>query len=148
MAGLPPVAADQQQRDAPAGRCTQWSDLLLGQDDRACTQHARWRRSGARTRAHLGEVSPSSTIRDCRETPANAFCACAGVSASWRGCLWLKHIRNQICAAELPVRHEVWKFGSPYTLVLAKADELFRRDAEARTDAAASLGWLAAASDR
>jgi len=42
----------------------------------------------------------------------------------------------------LPVRHEIWKFGSPYTLVLTKIDELFRREARTREDAAASLpGW-------
>ncbi|MGE5131445.1 MAG: 2OG-Fe(II) oxygenase [Gemmatimonadota bacterium] len=56
-----------------------------------------------------------------------------------------KHVKEKIRAAELPVRHEVWKFGSPHTLVLAKTDELFRREAEARKDAAASLEWLAAA---
>ena len=31
-----------------------------------------------------------------------------------------KHVKDQISAAELPVRHEVWKFGSPHTLVLTK----------------------------
>jgi hypothetical protein len=42
------------------------------------------------------------------------------------------------------VKHEIWKFGSPHTLVLTKTDELFRREAKARKDAAASLEWLAA----
>ena len=55
-----------------------------------------------------------------------------------------KHVKDQIRAAELPVKHEVWKFGSPHTLVLTKTDELFRREAKARKDAAASLEWLAA----
>jgi hypothetical protein len=55
-----------------------------------------------------------------------------------------KHVKGQISAAELPVRHEIWKFGSPHTLVLTKTDELFRREARARKDAAASLEWLAA----
>ena len=59
-----------------------------------------------------------------------------------------KHVKGQISAAELPVRHETWKFGSPHTLVLTKTDELFRREAMARKDAAASLEWLAAASGR
>jgi hypothetical protein len=59
-----------------------------------------------------------------------------------------KHVKGQISAADLPVRHETWKFGSPHTLVLTKSDELFRRDAEAREDAAASLEWLGAASLR
>jgi hypothetical protein len=55
-----------------------------------------------------------------------------------------KHVKGQISAAELPVKHEVWKFGSPHTLVLTKTDELFRREAKARKDATASLEWLAA----
>jgi len=59
-----------------------------------------------------------------------------------------KHVKGQISAAELPVRHETWKFGSPHTLVLTKSDELFRREATARKDAAASLEWLAAARRR
>jgi hypothetical protein len=56
-----------------------------------------------------------------------------------------KHVKTQISAAELPVKHEIWKFGSPHTLVLAKTDDLFRRETRAREDAAASLKWLAAA---
>ena len=59
-----------------------------------------------------------------------------------------KHVAGQISTAELPVRHEVWKFGSPYTLVLTKTDDLFRREARAREEAAGSLKWLAAASGR
>jgi hypothetical protein len=53
-----------------------------------------------------------------------------------------KHVKDQISAGELPVRHETWKFGSPHTLVLTKTDELFRREATARKDASASLEWL------
>jgi hypothetical protein len=49
-----------------------------------------------------------------------------------------------VVAVQLPVKHEIWKFGSPHTLVLTKTDELFRRQATARKDAAASLEWLAA----
>ncbi len=41
-----------------------------------------------------------------------------------------KHVKDQISSAELPVKHEIWKFGSPHTLVLAKTDELFRREAK------------------
>ena len=59
-----------------------------------------------------------------------------------------KHVKDQISSAELPVKHEIWKFGSPHTLVLTKTDELFRREAKARKDAAASLEWLATASGR
>ena len=59
-----------------------------------------------------------------------------------------KHVKSQISAAELPVKHEAWKFGSPHTLVLAKTDDLLRREAKARKDAAASLKWLTAASQQ
>jgi len=59
-----------------------------------------------------------------------------------------KHVKDQISSAELPVKHETWKFGSPHTLVLTKTDELFRREAKARKDATASLEWLAAAPGR
>jgi hypothetical protein len=55
-----------------------------------------------------------------------------------------KHVKDQISAAGLPVRHETWRFGSPHTLVLTKTGELFRREAKARKDATASLQWLAA----
>jgi hypothetical protein len=55
-----------------------------------------------------------------------------------------RHVKDQIRSAGLPVRHEIWKFGSPHTLVLTKTDELSRREAKARKDAAASLEWLAA----
>ena len=55
-----------------------------------------------------------------------------------------KHVKDRISAAELPVKHETWKFGSPHTLVLTKTDELFQREAKARKDATASLEWLAA----
>ena len=55
-----------------------------------------------------------------------------------------KHVKDQISSADLPVKHEIWKFGSPHTLVLTKTDELLRREAKARKDATASLEWLAA----
>jgi hypothetical protein len=55
-----------------------------------------------------------------------------------------KHVIEQVRAAELPVSHEVWKFGSPHTLVLGKTGEMFEREAAARKDAAASLEWLTA----
>src|SRR5579863_3029131 len=54
-----------------------------------------------------------------------------------------KHVADQIKAAEFPVKHQVWKFGSPYTLVLTKTDDLFRREAKARENATSSLAWLA-----
>ena len=55
-----------------------------------------------------------------------------------------KHVKNQISSSELPVSHEIWKFGSPHTLVLTKTGELFQREAKAPKDATASLQWLAA----
>ena len=55
-----------------------------------------------------------------------------------------KYVKDRISSAELPVKHEIWKFGSPHTLVLTKTAELFRREAKARKDATASLEWLAA----
>jgi hypothetical protein len=55
-----------------------------------------------------------------------------------------KHIMSQIAVAELPVQHEVWKFGKPYTLVLTKTDELFRYEAQTREEAATGLEWLTA----
>ena len=54
------------------------------------------------------------------------------------------HVKDRISSAELPVKHEIWKFGSPHTLVLTKTDELFRREAKACKDATASLEWLTA----
>jgi len=55
-----------------------------------------------------------------------------------------KHVKDRISSADLPVKHEIWKFGSPHTLVLTKTDELLRREAKARKDATANLEWLAA----
>jgi hypothetical protein len=57
-----------------------------------------------------------------------------------------RHVKDQVSVAELPVKDEIWKFGSPHTLVLTKTDELFLREATARQDALASLEWLASAS--
>ena len=54
-----------------------------------------------------------------------------------------KHVADQVKAAELPVKHQVWKFGSSHTLVLTKTDDLFRREAKARENATSSLAWLA-----
>ncbi len=59
-----------------------------------------------------------------------------------------RHVKDQITAADLPVKHEVWKFGSPHMLVLTKTGELFQPEANARKDAAAILEWLAAAPGR
>ncbi len=55
-----------------------------------------------------------------------------------------QHIHSRIDAAELPVTHVTRRQGSPYTLVLAKTDELFAREQEARIRDETDLGWLAA----
>jgi hypothetical protein len=43
------------------------------------------------------------------------------------------------------VRHQTRRQGRPYTLVLAKTDELFSREKDRRRKAAADLAWLRAA---
>jgi hypothetical protein len=53
-----------------------------------------------------------------------------------------KHIQQSIRAAELPVRHQIVRAGSPYTLVLAKTDALFERERKARKRAVTDLAWL------
>jgi hypothetical protein len=53
-----------------------------------------------------------------------------------------RHVHSRIDAAELPVRHQTRRTGRPYTLVLAKTEELFEREREARRQAQADLTWL------
>jgi hypothetical protein len=53
-----------------------------------------------------------------------------------------QHIHQQIDAADLAVRHTTRRQGRPYTLVLAKSEELFRREDDARRQARADLDWL------
>lgn len=53
-----------------------------------------------------------------------------------------KHVHARIEGAELPVRHETWRYGSPYTLVLTKTEELFRHEDAEREQALADLAWL------
>jgi hypothetical protein len=54
-----------------------------------------------------------------------------------------QHVHSRIDAAELPVTHLTRRQGSPYTLVLTKADALFAREQEARTRDETDLEWLA-----
>jgi 2OG-Fe(II) oxygenase superfamily len=56
-----------------------------------------------------------------------------------------RHVHSQIDSAVLPVRHQTRRQGRPYTLVLAKTDELFSREKDTRRKAAADLAWLRAA---
>jgi hypothetical protein len=42
------------------------------------------------------------------------------------------------------VHSEVRKFGCPHALVMAKADQLFKREATAHEDALGCLDWLVA----
>jgi hypothetical protein len=53
-----------------------------------------------------------------------------------------KHIQQSIRAAELPVRHQTLRAGSPYTLILTKTDALFERERKARQRAITDLAWL------
>ena len=53
-----------------------------------------------------------------------------------------KHIRQSIRAAELPVRHQTLRAGSPYTLILTKTDALFERERKAQQRAITDLAWL------
>jgi hypothetical protein len=53
-----------------------------------------------------------------------------------------KHIQHSIRAAELPVRHQTLRAGSPYTLILTKTDALFERERKARQRAIIDLAWL------
>jgi hypothetical protein len=55
-----------------------------------------------------------------------------------------QHVHRRIDDAELPVRHQTRRRGSPYTLVLTKTDELFTREQAARRQDEADLAWLTA----
>ncbi|MGH9113904.1 MAG: 2OG-Fe(II) oxygenase [Acidimicrobiales bacterium] len=55
-----------------------------------------------------------------------------------------QHVHRRIDGAELPVRHQTRRRGSPYTLVVTKTDELFTREAQARRQDEADLAWLTA----
>jgi hypothetical protein len=55
-----------------------------------------------------------------------------------------QHVHQQIDAADLPVRHNTRRQGRPYTLVLAKTDDLFRREDDVRRQAEFDLAWLTA----
>jgi hypothetical protein len=55
-----------------------------------------------------------------------------------------QHVHHRIDDAELPVRHQTRRRGSPYTLVLTKTDELFTREQDARRQDEADLAWLTA----
>ena len=52
------------------------------------------------------------------------------------------HVHRRIETAELPVTHETRRRGRPYTLVLAKTDELFERERQHRRRDEADLAWL------
>jgi len=56
-----------------------------------------------------------------------------------------RHVHTQIDSAELPVRHQTRRQERPYTLVLAKTDELFTREKDARHKAVTDLAWLTSA---
>jgi len=52
------------------------------------------------------------------------------------------HVHRRVETAELPVTHETRRRGRPYTLVLAKTDELFERERQHRRRDEADLAWL------
>ena len=54
------------------------------------------------------------------------------------------HVHSRIERAELPVRHRTRRQGRPYTLVLAKTDELFARERLTRSRGEDGLAWLTA----
>ncbi|MGH9209503.1 MAG: 2OG-Fe(II) oxygenase [Acidimicrobiales bacterium] len=53
-----------------------------------------------------------------------------------------QHVHTRIDGAELPVRHETRRQGRPYTLILSKAKDLFRREEQTRRLDEANLAWL------
>jgi hypothetical protein len=52
------------------------------------------------------------------------------------------HVHRRIETAELPVTHQTRRRGRPYTLVLAKTDELFEGERRHRRRDEADLAWL------
>ncbi len=56
-----------------------------------------------------------------------------------------QHIHRQIDAAGLPVRHTTRRQGRPYTLLLSKTEDLFRREDDVRRQARTDLAWLTSA---
>jgi hypothetical protein len=54
-----------------------------------------------------------------------------------------RHIHGRLELHELPVRHETRRSSRPYTLVLAKTEALFEREADERRSRHADLAWLA-----
>lgn len=86
-----------------------------------------------------------------RDTCGCDLCATFGeflIDASRRTLEWplaearRKHITQSVRAAELPVRHQVLRAGSPYTLILTKTDALFARERKTRQRAITDLAWL------
>jgi len=53
-----------------------------------------------------------------------------------------RHVHSRIDQAELPVRHATRRVGRPYTLVLAKTDDLFKREQQRRLRDEQDLIWL------
>jgi hypothetical protein len=56
-----------------------------------------------------------------------------------------QHVHGTIDGAELPVRHQTRRQGSPHTLVLTKTKDLFEREEQARRRDQTDLAWLIAA---
>jgi hypothetical protein len=56
-----------------------------------------------------------------------------------------QHVHQTIDAAGLPVRHITRRQGRPYTLLLTKTEDLFRREDDVRRQARTDLDWLTSA---
>jgi hypothetical protein len=80
-------------------------------------------------------ASPRTATVGCRRSPRTR----GGWPLAEAG---RKHVHARIDGAELPVRQETWRYGSPYTLVLTKTEELFRREDAEREHALTDLAWL------
>jgi hypothetical protein len=55
-----------------------------------------------------------------------------------------RHVHSRLDGAELPVRHQTRRLGSPYTLVLTKTEAIFEHDTHVRRRDEADLRWLRA----
>jgi hypothetical protein len=139
------------------------------QELRACavsvlrgSESARWRSLGLEpVAAHWSQALEVGLARPARENddwsvPLPAGCQCelcqelgrfltnpAATSFEWP----LRkdrrtHVHNRIDTAELPVEHKTRRKGSPFTLVLNKTEDLFKREQKARQRDKEDLAWL------
>ena len=127
--GLSPAHLSASGLHAVAGLCASRLGQLIARPERTEDDWAiRWRDTcGCELCLTFGEFLSDRTLRTLEWPLAEAR---------------RKHIQQSISAAELPVRCQVVRAGSPYTLVLAKTDALFERELKARKRAVTDLAWL------